>query len=570
MDRGLDADAEVRQPGNEDAQPLIQSFSSRSRAELGEDGGDADGYAEGDGEAADAVDESRMVSPGVFVWALTLCAGVSGLLFGFDTGVISSTLISISTDLSRPLTTLDKSLITSSTSFFALLFSPLTGALADTLGRKPVILAADTLFILGALWQANATSVWSMIVGRSIVGAAVGSASFVVPLYIGELSPSPFRGRLVTVSSLFITGGQVVAYVVGWAFSERAGGWRWMVGLGAVPAVLQAGMLIFMPDTPRFLIQRGRVREARVVLSRVYGSDSGMDRLVAAVLRRVEREILDEEQASPSRIKNDTTWSGRFSHVSDTFHQLLTIGPNRRALIIACTLQFFQQACGFNSLMYFSATIFRLVGFSSPTLTSLSIAITNFLFTLVAFWSIDRIGRRRILLLSVPVMVAGLALCAVAFSFLDLADDSAGTSPQLLLPRQTPAAGETAPKLWPVLILLSMLLYVAAYAIGLGCVPWQQSELFPLSVRALGSALATSTNWASNTVVGLTFLPMMEAFTPTGTFAMYAGVCALGWGVVWGVYPETAGLGLEDVGVLLKEGYGVRESVRQFRARKGR
>ena len=479
-----------------------------------------------------------------------------------STGVISSTLISINTDLSsRPLSTLDKSLITSSTSFFALLASPLTGLLADALGRKPLILAADALFIVGALWQAYTDSVWGMIAGRGVVGAAVGSASFVVPLYIGELSPTPFRGRLVTVSSLFVTGGQVVAYLVGWAFSERSGGWRWMVGLGAAPAVVQFGLLFFMPETPRFLVRKGRLAEAKRVLTSVYGTGPGMHRLVSAVLQRVEKEILEEEQAAPSAVKIDNTWTARLAHVSNNFQQLIAVAPNRRALTIACMLQAFQQLCGFNSLMYFSATIFRLVGFHSPTLTSLSIAVTNFAFTLVAFWCIDRVGRRRILLLSVPVMVAGLVLCAVAFGFVDLTGEEGARN---MLVR---AGSAEQSKSWPAIILLSMLIYVSSYAVGLGCVPWQQSELFPLSVRALGSALATSANWFSNTIVGLTFLPMMEFFTPSATFALYAGVCAACWVTVWRIYPETAGMSLEDVGGLLRKSYGVDESVRRFKSR---
>lgn len=164
-------------------------------------------------------------------------------------------------------------------------------------------------------------------------------------------------------------------------------------------------------------------------------------------------------------------------------------------------------------------------------------------------------------------MVLGLTLCAIAFKFVDLPTHSIESRALTLLKRASELA-TTGP--WPLIIVFSMILYVAAYALGLGCVPWQQSELFPLSVRSLGSSLATATNWASNTVVGLTFLPMMELFTPTGTFATYAVVCAISWVAVWGVYPETAGLGMEGVGVLLREGWGVKESLEGFRERKGR
>ncbi|KAI2485826.1 ProP Permease major facilitator superfamily [Pyrenophora tritici-repentis] len=519
-----------------------------------------DHYDDEGGILEQEVDESALVSPGLFIWCLTICAGVSGLLFGYDTGVISSTLISINTDLSsRLLTTLDKSLITSCTSFFALLASPLTGIVADTYGRRTVILFADVLFILGALWQAWTSSVGGMIIGRSIVGAAVGSASFVVPLYISELSPSPFRGRLVVVSTLFITGGQVVAYIIGWLFSERLHGWRWMVGLGALPAAIQFVMLCFLPETPRYLVKAGKTQQAKKVLGRVYKSDESGKDLVNAVLRRVEREIEEEEDAAGLRGTPDTTktgWRAKTERVKDSFSQLIIIGGNRRALVIACILQGFQQLCGFNSLMYFSATIFSMVGFKSPTLTSLSIACTNFVFTLVAFHYIDRIGRRRILLWSIPIMISGLVLCAIAFRFVDLPTESTTAAPV--------TAGN---RIWPLIILFSMITYVAGYAIGMGNVPWQQSELFPLSVRSLGSAVATATNWGSNTFIGITFLPMMNIFTPVGTFALYAGICVGAWITVWRIYPETAGLGLEDVGGLLRDGYGVKDSVRRFRQR---
>ena len=507
-------------------------------------------------------------SGNAFLWALTISACVSGLLFGFDTGVISGTLVSIGTDLSsRELTNLDKGLITSCTSFFALVASPIAGILADKLGRKNIILFADALFTFGALWQAFTSSVRGMIIGRSIVGLAIGGASLIVPLYISELAPGHLRGRLVTVSLLFITGGQVIAYLIGWAFSTKASGWRWMVGLGAVPAIAQLIMLIVMPETPRYLAKAQRETEARIVLTKVYrGMTRNTKDVVNEIMLAIKKEILDEEEAHINMKSNSTAASSKW--LPTTLQTLLLHPPHFRALIITCSLQALQQLCGFNTLMYFSATIFQLLRFNSPTLTSLSVAGTNFIFTIVAFYFIDRVGRRKILLVTIPFMLVALLACGASFAFVgqpshrqhrsevpssnaDAATTNSGTS-------WLPAIG----------ILASILVYVAAYADGLGVVPWQQSELFPLSVRSLGSSLATATNWGCNTVVGLTFLPMMDFLTPQWTFVCYAIVCAIGWIVVWRIYPETMGLGLEEVGELLKDGWGVRESIDRLKRRR--
>lgn len=185
--------------------------------------------------------------------------------------------------------------------------------------------------------------------------------------------------------------------------------------------------------------------------------------------------------------------------------------------------------------MYFSATIFARVGFASPTLTALTVAMTNFVFTLVALGLIDRTGRRRMLLYSIPALMAGLLLAAVGFSLVPGSPTSNGAG----------------------VVLASIMVYVAAYALGLGNVPWMQSELFPLAVRSLGSGVATATNWTANFAVGLSFLPMMDALSPAGTFVLYAAVCGAGYALVWRIYPETAGLSLEEATALLEGGWGV-------------
>ncbi|KAH0548207.1 hypothetical protein GP486_008076, partial [Trichoglossum hirsutum] len=236
-------------------------------------------------------------SPGAWMWVLAFSAGISGLLFGYDTGVISATLVSIDADLSRrQLTTRDKSIITASTSLFALVASPAAGWAADRWGRRRVLLAADVLFVAGAVWQAVSGTVPAMVVGRSVVGAAVGAASLVVPLYISELAPAAYRGRLIVIQILMITLGQVVAYVVGWMLSSAGGGWRWMVGLGAVPAGVQAAVVLaVLPESPRWLVRAGRRPEAKRVLGKAFGSGSGP--VVDEIVRGVEREIREEEGA---------------------------------------------------------------------------------------------------------------------------------------------------------------------------------------------------------------------------------------------------------------------------------
>ncbi|KAK5988635.1 Myo-inositol transporter 1 [Cladobotryum mycophilum] len=505
-------------------------------------------YDEVDDDAApqsgSAVDKAAEGGPGIFMLALTFAAGISGLLFGYDTGVVSATLVSIGPSLSnRELTSLDKSIITSSTSLFALLISPFSSVLADRLGRKRVILYADVLFVLGAVLQAVSYSVSTMVAGRCIIGAAVGAASFVVPLYIAEVSPAAYRGRLVTTNVLFITLGQVVAYIIGWVFSTYTSpevGWRWMVGLGALPAVIQGALVAFMPETPRWLVKVGRSHEAKLIIHRVNGEAGSSSSSADMVVKEIELEVREEQE---TRVQT----TGRFRWLG-VWRELLREGKNRRALAIACLLQGLQQLCGFNSLMYFSATIFTIVGFESPTLTSLVVAVTNFVFTLVALGLIDRIGRRRILLLSLPFMIAGLLLSAFGFSFLSLDQTvilEAAESPS----GSTNAAG---------IILVSIMIYVAAYALGLGNVPWMQSELFPLAVRSAGSGVATATNWSANFVIGLTFLPLMDAMSPSWTFVLYATICAVGYGLVWRIYPETAGLSLEEATALLENGWGVR------------
>lgn len=260
-------------------------------------------------------------------------------------------LVSIGTSLGgRELSSMDKSVITASTSLLALLVSPFSSVLADRLGRKRVILYADVLFVAGALVQAWSGSVAVITVGRCVVGAGVGAASFVVPLYLAEVAPASHRGQLVTMDVLFITLGQAVAYIVGWllsTFGPEETAWRWMVGLGALPACVQAVLVAFMPETPRWLVKVGRPAAAKLVIQKISGGAAGGDD-ADALVREIELEAREEREARRLRTleaPGPWRWLG-------AWRELLSEGQNRRALAIACLLQGLQQLCGFVSADY--------------------------------------------------------------------------------------------------------------------------------------------------------------------------------------------------------------------------
>ncbi|KAG1719873.1 general substrate transporter [Suillus lakei] len=472
-----------------------------------------------------------------FVWLLVACCTISGLLFGYDTGVISGTLVTIKGDLGpAQLSDGQKEFITSATTLGALLGGLAAGAMSDWTGRRPVLGIADVIFVGGALGQAVCHTVWSMIGCRFLIGIGVGLASCIAPLYIQELSPTRMRGRMVVLNVVMITFGQVVAYGIDAGFANVSGGWRWMVGLGTVPAGIQLICLAFLPESPRILIRNGNIEAAHKVLERVYSQATAEQiDLQLQVLRASVQQSID--------IANSTTFFERF-------HSMITVPVNRRALIIGCGMQAFQQLCGFNTLMYYSASLFQEIGFNQPTAVGLIVSGTNFIFTLFALKYIDIVGRRRIMVFSAPGMVFGLTLASIAFHYMTL-----HTGGDLV-------NGASYSRSWSAIVLLSMIIFVASYATGLGNVPWQQGELFGLEVRGIGTSLSTATNWAGNLLIGSTYLSLMAKITPAGAFGFYAGLCLLGWIFCLFCFPETAGLSLEEVQSIFRDGFGIRESQR--------
>ncbi|SNX82545.1 related to myo-inositol transporter [Melanopsichium pennsylvanicum] len=504
------------------------------------------------------LDDSDLAS-GRYLARLTAVACLGGLQFGWDTGIASGMLVAIHSDLGHDLTEGEQGLIVSATTVGAILGSIIAGRVADWLGRKKVMIASGVLFLLGALEQAASQVVRELVLGRMLVGLGVGMASMVVPTYLAEVAPTKVRGRLVGINNLLVTGGQVVAYVIDAAFYNLPHGWRWMVLAGGVPAVAQLMGMIYLDESPRWLVAKGRLIRARKVLQKIYPAasvamiDMEIERISLSMEGTVQREAFDpdadaqyddqESNTLHATLDHITSAPAQLSHstseVKSKLSQLLQNPNHRRALVIACGLQFFQQATGFNSLMYFSSRLLLMAGFvANPNAAAVGIAVANFMGTIVSMRYIDGWGRRKLLLYTTCAMTFLLALVAIGFSQIDVGPITG--DPDIT---QTTTGGA-----WPYLTLAFMVAFTFAYALGLGIVPWLiQSEIFSGQVRGIGAGLATATNWSTNLLVSATFLHLVRAIKPHGCFGLFCVVAALSCGFTWFKVPEMKGVSLSDV-----------------------
>jgi sugar porter (SP) family MFS transporter len=434
-----------------------------------------------------------------FVSGIALLAALGGLLFGFDTGVISGAQLFIGKDLHSS---------TSAQSWFvgALLLGAVTGALvagflADLISRKWTIFAAGIVYVVAALWSGLAQSTGSLIAARAVLGLAVGTASFVTPLYISEHVPPKLRGGTVSFNQLMITSGIFIAYLVDYFFKDVANNWRWMLGLGALPGiVLTLGMLL-VPHTPRWLLQQGREDEARDVLKRTRDNEDGIDDEVNEV-----KEITEAESSVALRD---------------------LVAPSiRPMLLVGIGLAFFQQFVGVNTVIYYSPTILKFTGLTSDqSITqALSVGITNVVFTIAAILMLDKVGRRKLLLGGTAMLTVALIVLGVFFSSSNLEHNYA----------------------W--IALVALIVYIASFALGLGPVFWLMiSEIFPLRERSHAMAVCTIVNWGANFLISYFFLDLVSRISTKGTFWLYAGFGVLA--VIFFAFkvPETKGRSLEDI-----------------------
>lgn len=441
------------------------------------------------------------------IYLISTVAALAGLLFGFDTGVISGAILFINHDFG--LSHFQTEIVVSSVLLGALLGAISSGRLCDHWGRKKIIILTALIFVVGSLVCAFSKNIYILTSGRIALGVAIGIASFSAPLYLAELSRPQRRGFIVSLNQLAITLGILFSYLVNYYFADTAN-WRMMLLTGVLPAVLLLVGMLFLPESPRFLLLKGKIQAAKQVLSRI----------------RPPFEIEPEVQTILT-LKTPTLPVSALIKDKHLF----------RILVVGLMIAIMQQVTGINTIIYYAPTIFKLAGFdtSNAILVTIIVGVVNVVFTILVLPMVDRLGRRRLLFIGLSGMIMSLALLGYAFHQSSLTE------------------------FVRYLTLLSMVIYIACFAISLGPIAFVLiSEIFPLTIRGLGMSLSLSANWGSNMIVALTFLTLIHQLGASNTFYFYAAISLLSLLFVYYFIPETKGASLEDIEKRLSSGVPTR------------
>ena len=426
-----------------------------------------------------------------------MVAALGGLLFGFDTAVISGTNEALQNVFELDSFwlgfTVAVAMIGTIVGSFAV------GRPSDWFGRKAILFALAVGFFVSSLGCGLAGNWPEFVLARFIGGLAIGGASMVTPMYIAEISPPHLRGRLVMVNQLNIVVGVLLSYVSNYLIAQYFDfdvAWRWMLGLLALPSLVFFLLIIAVPESPRGLAKRGRSNEARKVLEQLGVAD------VESELAAIQASLAD--QPIPAR-------------------QRLFASPYRRLVLLACAMAVFNQLTGINAILYYAPTIFRIAGAlrDSSLLQSIAVGGTLLVFTIVAMFVIDRFGRRILLLIGSVGMVVCLSLLAGAFA------NGARVNQQL--------------------VFAALIGSIAFFALSQGAVMFVFiSEVFPNTVRAKGQALGTFIHWVMAAAVTWSF-PVAARYSVAGVFGFFAAMMVLQFFFAWKIMPETKGASLEDI-----------------------
>lgn len=434
-----------------------------------------------------------------YVMIVAGVAALGGLLFGYDTGVMSGALLFVGPEFG--MSAHEEGLVTSMLLVGAAVGALAAGRVASVIGRRRTLIAGGLIFVAGSVWCALANSAAELATARTFLGVAVGAVSIVSPMYISEITPAAVRGRMVSLNTLMIVVGQLLAYGVN-SLLAASGSWHWMLGLAAVPGGALALGMVLLPDTPAWLVAQGRTREAAAVSARVGARGAEL-----------------EHSARP----NTGEWRALRRH-----------RWMRWAIALAMLMGLTQQITGVNAIVYFAPTMMNQVGISTTNsvYTSMVIGVVSVAACLVGMRVVDRLGRRRLLLAGLSGNVASLLVLAVAYHF---AYDS------------TPLA---------MLALTCMAAFIAFQQAAVSPATWLlMSEIVPPEVRGLGMGIAGLVLWVSNWAVAQFFLPVVEWLGGSLAFGIFAVLGLVAVGYTRALVPETAGKSLEDVAEQLRSRY---------------
>ncbi|NUR22110.1 sugar porter family MFS transporter [Frateuria sp.] len=453
---------------------------------------------------------SPVTHPRATVVFTCVLAALAGLMFGLDIGVISGATQFIQAEFKVSDHVIEW--IVSSMMFGAAVGAVAAGWLSAALGRKRSLILGAVLFVLGSLLCGLAWSPETLIAARLVLGLAIGVATFTAPLYLAEVAPEHIRGAMISTYQLMITIGILVAFLSDTALSYT-GAWRWMLGVIAIPGALFLLGVLMLPDSPRWLMMRGRRDEALGVLQRLRG-DSAI----------VEREAADieEQLKTPQR----------------GWHLFLENRNFRRSVGLGVLLQLMQQFTGMNVVMYYAPRIFQAMGYDTAAqmwFTAL-VGLTNVLATFIAIALIDRWGRKPILYTGFAVMAAGLGVVGAMMN------------------------GGIATHAGQLFTVAMLLMFIIGFAMSAGPLVWTLcSEIQPLKGRDFGIGCSTFTNWIANMVVGATFLTLLNGIGNAHTFWLYAALNLVFIGLTFWLIPETKGITLEQIERNLMHGRRLRD-----------
>lgn len=474
----------------------------------------ADNVAPGSRGAADASGGK----PGGKALGVSIAAAVGGFLFGFDSSVINGAVDSLGDHFH--LGDFLSGFVVSIALLGCAVGAWYAGRLADSWGRRRVMVLGSAMFVVSSVGSGLAFSVPDLLVWRVIGGLGIGIASVIAPAYISEVAPAKGRGALGSLQQLAITIGQLVVLSSNKGLAGAAGGasqdlwlglpaWRWMFMIGVIPAVVYGVLAMLIPESPRYLVLNGRMDEAASVLERVSGEADGK-----AKAAQIKETLRKEHKSSFADIRGPRLG----------LHPLVWVG-----ILMAA----FQQLVGINAIFYYSTTLWKSVGFSesSSFTTSVITAAVNVVMTVVAMFFVDRVGRRRLLLIGSAGMFLSLLLTAVAFSQQNGSGDNV-----------------TLPSPYGPLALVGANLFVVFFALSWGPVMWiMLAEMFPNRMRAMALAIGTTSNWIFNFIVTFSFEPMTRQVGLSWLYGAFAFFAFISYFFVLRKIPETNQRELEDM-----------------------